>query len=339
MYKYFIFLLIILFSLGFVNATNPIAEYRFSETGPYGDNLDNIFDYTLNGHTGKALGNVSYTGGIFASGLLFENQYSYITIPDHVDFTFSNGLMDYDYSISIWVKAPVYKNVVFLSKGHFTVDHEYSCYVGSTGRIMFYMKDNSFAHGAFKYGLTRRDVLNYTNEYLNVVITHGPLNKINIFVNGEYWETDEGLGENYTAMQNGLDNVTIGQVNSFSNSVYIDEVIIWDSYLTDIEILDLYRKYRPETYTISIMNRDLFTSKGNFSLYENHEYIGTYNYEDNINITDMRTYTIVIHETGFDQISHIENINSIAFQNITYIIYILIFMGILGLIKYYYRKF
>lgn len=339
MYKYFIILLIVLSTLGLVNAVDPIAEYKFSETGPYGDNLNNIFDYTLNGHTGLALGNVSYTTGIFASGLLFENQYSYVTIPDHVDFTFSNGIQDYDYSISMWVKASIYDNVIFFSKGHFTVDHEYSCYVGSNGKIMFYMKDNSFAHGAFKYGLTQKDLKKYNDEYLNIVVTHGPLNKINIFVNGEYWKTDEGLGENYTAMQNGPNNVTIGQVNSFANSIHIDEVIIWDSYLTSSEVANLYKEYRPYTYTISLMNNDLFTNGGNFSLYENHRYIGTYNYEDNINITDMRTYTIVIHENGFDQISHIENIDDIAFNNITYIIYILLFIGVIALIKYYYRRF
>ena len=83
----------------------------------------------------------------------------------------------------------------------------------------------------------------------------------------------------------------------------------------------------------------MFTSKNNFSVYEDEKYIGTYSYQDTFNITNMRSYTIVIHENINDQIAHIENLNDIGLNNITYLVYILLFVGILALIKYYFKGF
>lgn len=337
MYKLVSTLIFICAIISITSGAAPIAEYRLQSTGPYGDSLSNIFDYTLNGHTGIAYGDCIYISGVHTEGLLFNTSYSYVSVPDHISFSFTNGVTDYDYSMSFWINAPEYNNIVFLSKGHFTIDHEYSCYVGSDGKIMFYMKDNSFAHGAFKFGKTRDSLNKYVNEWLNVVVTHGPGNIINIFVNGEAWEVDEGLGENYTAMQNGLDNFTIGQVNSFNLPVKMDEIVIWDSYLTPGEVLDLYQLYYPKYYNIIILSQE-YDLNTNYSLYENEKYMGIYAYGDTINISNMRDYSIVIHEDFIDKIAHIENIDSILSKNVTYIVYVFIFIGVVCMLIWLIRK-
>ena len=236
-------ILIVIFFLSVISisqAADPVAYYRFKDGGTHGDNMNNIIDYTLNGHNGIAY-NASYGVGVIDESLIFIHPFSYVDIPDDPVFSFTNGMQDYDYSISFWCTASNYSNVVLVSKGHFTPNHEYSCYSGGNGQIYFYMKDSgTFLHGNFKYGRTQDSLRDYTDEWLNIVVTHGPLNKINIFVNGESWITYDYIGENYTSMKDGTDNVSIGQVNGFINTIEMDEVKIWDSYLTDLEVEDLY---------------------------------------------------------------------------------------------------
>ena len=333
-----IVILLILSSISITYAADPVAHYKFKDTGVGGDYPGNIIDDTLNGHDGIAY-NTSYTKGIIDNALEFDGPYSYVEVPDAPVFSFTNGMEDYDYSISFWCKGSNYTNIVFVSKGHFTDDHEYTCYTGSKGQIYFYMKDSDHVLGNFKYGRTEKTLSDYTLEWLNVVVTHGPANKVNIFVNGEYWNTYEYLGVNYTSMNDGPDNITVGQVNSFTGIIEMDEVKIWNSYLTTTEISNLYKEMRDKYYTLTLISRDIFTSKNNFSVYENEKYIGTYSYEDTFNITDMRDYTIIIHEDIKDRISDIEQIDDIAFGSITYIIYIILFIGIIALLKHYYRKF
>ncbi len=88
MYKKIIIILLILVSgISLVSAANPVAYYKFMNTGPGGDTLTNVIDYTGNGHTGFGY-NTSYIKGILGYGVEFNDIYSYITINDHTVFTF-----------------------------------------------------------------------------------------------------------------------------------------------------------------------------------------------------------------------------------------------------------
>ena len=100
----------------------------------------------------------------------------------------------------------------------------------------------------------------------------------------------------------------------------------------------------PDYFTILPKNN--LGVQHNISCYMNNEFIGVIQYGDSIpinhtiNSTTMyyNRYTFIIHEDFSDQIAHTENINDIAENNISYIIYILIIFMIIGLIIYFVRR-
>lgn len=79
-------------------------------------------------------------------------------------------------------------------------------------------------------------------------------------------------------------------------------------------------------------------NKNSFFVYENEVYIGTYNYTDNINLSDNTNYTIIINEKFIDIINKKHFLSIILIEYGYIIISLLGIIILIGFMIYVYNK-
>tara|TARA_R110002167_G_scaffold331706_1_gene538381 strand:+ start:22435 stop:23877 length:1443 start_codon:yes stop_codon:yes gene_type:complete len=98
----------------------------------------NFLDYTVNNHDATAVGTVTNTtGGIIGNSAKFDGSADYLTVPDHNDFSFTDGVNDVPFTLCLWVKFDVLGAFTILlgKRDGSTTDREYEIYLNTSGDL------------------------------------------------------------------------------------------------------------------------------------------------------------------------------------------------------------
>ena len=174
----------------------------------------------------------------------FDGIADYVSIADHNDFSFGNGITDVAFSVSAWINMNDATNFPIVCKD--TSSHrEWSFLVNTSDKLRFYVYDNdasAFQGRDYNVALTSHE-----GKWIHVVATYNgvetnPSAGINLYINGEAVDNTDYNSGSYTAMHNKDGLVTIGarlEGSSYANGC-ITEVVIFDRNLTQAEVNELY---------------------------------------------------------------------------------------------------
>jgi hypothetical protein len=230
---------------------NLVAWYNFN---------NNVLDATPNAHNGTEVGTPSYIGGIIGNAINFQNDATlrYVTVSDSDDFSFTNGVNDLPFSVSMWVQnLAISSNANFyLNKRGAGSTQEYQiAWVASTGQITV----NLFSGGTATNRLEGVSTANPfgLSTWAHIVVTYngsGLASGIKIYVNGVNVTSTPSTIGTYVGMSNTSSSLGIGQllaslVNTSKHRGYVDLVGIWKNReLTATDVTELYNVGAGITY-------------------------------------------------------------------------------------------
>ena len=221
---------------GYDFTTGLVASWQFES---------NFNDYTGN-HNAVATGTVTNnTSGIVGNQADFQGSTDYLTVADSDDFSFTDGVTDVPFTISMWVKFDVLTadGEWILNKRDGATNEEYNIvYVG--GNFYFVL----FGGGVNTQQI--RIIYSFTpsiNTWYHIVFTgngDGTKDGLTAYIDKVSGGVAGEVGT-YSGMINGTNNLIIGtRAWSFGNGDLdgkLDEVKIYKNReLTQLEITEMY---------------------------------------------------------------------------------------------------
>ncbi|MCW4444768.1 LamG domain-containing protein [Vibrio splendidus] len=231
---------------------DPIALYHLDETTWNGSNNEvvdssgnQLHGKSVNGATSEPASELSAIPTIDSLGTCgfggFNNDSNqYINIPHDNDLNIGEN-----FTISAWVKPVSYPRsglYSILSK-----DNNYEFHLNSSGKIFWWWQDvNQNGNGGIKTRTLTSEVAIPRNDWSFITIKYEFIDKNNksiasIFINGQQ-RAQLNINGNRKLVTN-TKPLQIGQDQNFSGRAfdgYIDEVQIFDTTLTDAQIMLLY---------------------------------------------------------------------------------------------------
>lgn len=188
------------------------------------------------------------TGKILQASSFIKNINSKITIPNNGDLSFTNGINDLPFTISLWTKINSNGNHFLILKFLNTnTNSEWGFYIFGNkvrGLIVDKNTNNTYILKETTLGLN-------TIQFYHLCLTYDGVNGYNgmkIYVNGIEQTCINLSSGTYTGMKSGLLPMTIGNSSQTANNAFvtdgiIDELAIWKNReLTATEVLELYSK-------------------------------------------------------------------------------------------------
>ena len=217
-----------------------VAYYAF-------ENNANDIHSTKNG---TITGSPTFTAGINGNGINFGNNANsnYVTIPDNNDFSFTDGVNDLPFSISLWARFDAFSsnNHNFISKRNPSTVGEWQLYYmvssslsGFPNNRLVWLQLNNGTTTAFKAVGSNSSLS--TGVFYHIVAASG----FKMYINGVL-QNGNHLDTGYIKMSNTTADVSLGNfihallaINKHRG--LIDEVAIWkDRELTGAEVIQLY---------------------------------------------------------------------------------------------------
>ena len=224
------------------------ADYTTDLVASY--NFDSDFtDYTgTNNPSSTNLVTAGVAGGKVSNAVDFQNSLSsYIVIPDSDDFSFTDGVNDLPFSISLWVKFDTLGNVgAFVWKGGGPSDREYRLQTQTATQGFVIKIMDPTTNVLERFALSGVNIV--TGNWYHIVATYDGSKTgagLNLYVNGvASTETPVETGT-YTGMVNSSFPLAIGNradtLSALSIDGLMDEVHIWKNReLTAAEVTDIY---------------------------------------------------------------------------------------------------
>jgi hypothetical protein len=229
----------ILATLGNNFLTNLVAYWAF----------ENNANDSLGVHNGTEVGSPTYTTGKNGQAIDFGNDGTlrYVDVADSNDFSFTDGVTDLPFSISLWVNFTSFSSIgnwILNKRGNTSGTDEWQFnYSASTGRIGFakYSLNNSQSQQV------RSDFTPNFNQWYYITVTDGGTGNVadmRMYVDGVLQTTK--VNNSYVRMPNGSSIVRLG-TNSWNLTInqkhrgLLDEVTIWKNReLTSTEVTKLY---------------------------------------------------------------------------------------------------
>ena len=288
------------------------------------------------------------TGVINGALVINAINSSYVKIDNPQNLSFTDGTIDLPFSVCFWVKIddPSLPSPI-LSKGSPTDKIEYTITtIGTNPHGSITLND---AYTGYQISCQSEECLceyNLTNGWLHVIITYDGSSHqdgLNMYFNGYIIPTTKSGHPGYICMRNQDGNMYLGLDVLLGHTTFgtssLDEIIIHDIELTDAQVQHIFNSYEFNSYSITLIDEDLISIDKNISVYKNNEYVKTIVYGESINISNVFEYSFVLHEDSFDRFSHIENITDTSINGITYLVYAFVFIGIIALLMFMYRRF
>jgi len=223
-----------------LTSLSPIAWYRMGDNGswkspqwliPSNENKDKVSNYSFQ----------------------LDGIDDYIDCGDSNDFSFGDGLTDTPFSVSAWINIKSFgtNNVVF-SKDSGLPNREYAIgFFSGFKNLRFYIKDN----GGNNQQSIDSTTLFAINTWYNITCTYdgsggsNAADGMNIYVNSVLETPTNVIKGTYTAMSNTTAPVNIGRYGAAASplNAKVDEVSLYDSELSQIDVTDIYNGGTPTT--------------------------------------------------------------------------------------------
>lgn len=335
MFKYIIILMILSLSMSLVNAgVNDDLVF-------YANFDENINDSSTNELNTQAV-NPTYTTGQIGEALINVADITYFQILDDDTLTFQEGTNDKAFTIAFWSDinstseglltkgweiSSASEYVIFIYNGEINIRHysDSSFIRFDTDDTLQNLKVEGFNHFVFTYN---GDVMSPSMK---------------IYLNGNNLDGEMYYGT-YDGTHNTDKNVYWSNLaGRFGSTHSLDELRLYDIEYSQALVTELYEytgesEETEEGICASVMLMNKYGRMCNFTLYEDNNYIGEYQYTDVLIMNNSSTYSLVLHEDILDGISDIENIDDLATDNITFIMYIIIALGVLTILNKFMRK-
>lgn len=232
--------------LGFSqNLVNSLVAYY---------NLDGNANDAFSTNNGTEVGTITYGNGIDGQAPLFNDVSKLIEIPDSDVFSFTDGVNDLPFSISMWVYYDAFSSSAnyFIMKRRGSNDEWVFYRFGNNGRIHFTKFSNSSNFQQIN-GILAQNI----NQWYHVVITDDgskTIQGMNIYINSILRSKNDASIGTYTGMTNGTSKVTMGgfatNQPNFRHQGLIDLVGIWKNReLTQSDVDELYNNGSGLKYT------------------------------------------------------------------------------------------
>jgi hypothetical protein len=229
---------------------NLVAWYNFN---------NNALD-ALGVHNGTEVGTPSYVAGVIGNAINFQNDGTlrYVTVPDSDDFSFTNGVNDLPFSVSMWVQ-----NLAISSSGNWYANKRGA---GSTQEWQILWEQSSsrivvqlLSGGTFTNRIECSSTANPfgLSTWVHIVVTYsgsGLASGIRIYVNGVDVTSTTATVGTYVGMSNTASTLGFGQLlstltNTTKHRGYMDLVGIWKNrQLTATDVTELYNAGAGKTY-------------------------------------------------------------------------------------------
>ena len=302
-------------------------------------------DYSGHNNIGTVY-NTKSKNGIFNGCAVFNGLDSYIEVVYPQNLSFTNNINDKPFSISFWFNPGYELGQPIVEKGNYALGTaEYTVTIPvDTYKLAVYLNDPG---NAYLSCITNDniDTFDNFNGWLHAYCTYdgsGIPGGLKIYFNGILTNTTNAkIGGVYNCMQKTDESLFIGRQQYVDYEYFngkLDELKIKDYERQEQDVKHSYNQYINTGYYITLLPKNNFNIQHNISVFRENEFINSIQYGDSIEYNNTYDYTFVIHEDITDQIAHIENINDIAENNISYIVYILIIFMIIGLIIYFVRR-
>lgn len=192
---------------------------------------------------GKPLSNNAYS-------VDFDGANDYIATGDEDIFSFGDASTDSPFSCSTWVKMDDATKFRILAKsGSGTGNIEWLFTTNASDKLALYCYDNTSDVSIARLSAA---ITSDEDSWIHVAATYsggGNNTDINIYKNGVNINDSTLASGSYTAMHNGIGNLTIGNFRRTVNVDYadgtIDEVSLWDRELTAGEVTEIYNSGLP----------------------------------------------------------------------------------------------
>ena len=217
-------------------AANLIAYYR----------MDNDATDELGNHDGTPT-SITYGTGKAGSSAIFNGSTGYITVSDHDDLSFTDGVahpgqQDLPFSVSFYVKhtsATAWQTLVCKSQGTATYI-EWTIYQFNN-ECVFRIHSNSLtsAHHSGIASFTPS-----AGTWYHLVCTYDGVDQtgMKVYIDSVDSTSSTATAGSYVGMINTTQDVSMGRVGSGASDFTgeLDGVGIWDAELTQDEVDDIY---------------------------------------------------------------------------------------------------
>jgi hypothetical protein len=230
---------------------NLVAWYDFN---------NNALD-ALGVHNGTEVGTPSYVAGKIGNAINFQNDATnrYVSVPDSNDFSFTNGVNDLPFSISMWVQ-----NLAISSIGNWYINKRNTQTLISEWQVVYSATTSTITFSLFTVDASSSIAVRSSaapfalNTWAHIVVTYdgsGLATGLKIYINGVDVTTTQVTTGTYTGMVNTIAPVWIGQLG-FTTTIaeakhrgYIDLLGVWKNrQLTPADVTELYNAGLGITY-------------------------------------------------------------------------------------------
>ena len=228
-----------------LTSLSPIGLYRMGDNGSYkspqwlipsNENKDKVSNYSFQ----------------------LDGIDDYIDCGDSNDFSFGDGATDSPFSVSAWINIKSFgtNNVVF-SKDSGLPNREYAIgFFATSQKLRFYIKDN----GGNNQQSIDSTTLFALNTWYNITCTYdgsggsNAADGMNIYVNSVLETPTNVIKGTYVAMSNTTAPVNIGRYGAAASplNAKVDEVSLYASELSQIDVTDIYNGGEPTTISGSV---------------------------------------------------------------------------------------
>ena len=221
-----------------------------SSTGEIDLSASTVASYTITYTTAGTCPNTStQTVGITSALAQVNNVYSmsfdgtndYIDCGDSDDFSFGDGETDSPFSISAWIKMDDATRFRIASKFNSSSNNEYIFTTSGSDELGINLYDESLGGRiGRKYNTA---LTSYQGQWIHVACTYDGTSSssgIKLYLNGSKVDDINSNSGSYTAMENTIQPLFIGQQAGTYANGKIDEVGIFNVELTAQEVQDIY---------------------------------------------------------------------------------------------------
>lgn len=224
-----------MFSLGSLPSTNFLTNL----VAYYSFDASNATDIHTGTHNGTLVGSPTFPSGKNSNCINFGNNLdpNWVDVADSTDFSFTDGVTDVPFAISMWVKFDgfgVIGNWLINKRNATSGGDEYQ-FLYSGGRIQ--MNKFQYNNNAIAQQIATTSSLVSLGTWYHILYTDtgtGAIGSGNIYINGILnVDINTNLGGTYTRMNNGTQLVRIGKdgfgltTENGKHRGGLDEIAIW----------------------------------------------------------------------------------------------------------------
>lgn len=181
------------------------------------------------------------------------NSNNYATIFDSDNLSFGNGTTDSPFSFSTWVNMTDATNFPILCK-YISTEEEWTLLVDGNDKVRIVLYDNSAGPNATIGREWSTPVTSYEGQWAHVAVTYDGTGIGGLKI---YWDTvrvddTDIVNGSYVAMENTGADINIARFTGVSTELaegYFDEVAIFNSELSQVNIDSIYNLGKPNDLT------------------------------------------------------------------------------------------